>query len=688
MRGEQLYMICDIKKLKKLSFNRKIKVVSFDIFDTLLIRKIDPPEEIKKVISSLISEILPISPNEYILMRTVAEQQLRNHARSTGFDPECSIEEIIEYILKKNRLDSCLKDRLISVELQVEKSHIAPMPGIKSILTKLKNRYKLIAASDTYLSCWMINVLLQEVGLADLLDAIYCSCDYKLNKGSGRLFKKIAESERINISELLHIGDNFMSDYFVPRRIGCNAILLYEKWNIERRGSLRLLMKMEKKSVFWKGYSFVHPLLSIERPDFNDKSESYLWGKIVVGPLLTNFLHILTSKIKDQEFERIFFIARDGFILKKLYILFSKELYGGRLPQPEYMFISRYTSFIASIKQLGEREIAYATWGSNMKVIDALRRLGVQDIEPIKSILEKHDVDAEYVPQHKELCELLYILLSEYDLVEHIKNFSQYMRELLREYLKQIKFFGYNKKIALVDIGWTGTIQDCLEYTFQEISEMPLVIGYYLGLNPPMWVWGSTEQKQGLIYDYRQFYPEEMSIPLFREALEFSCRAFHGTTVGYKKLSYNRIVPILKGNSEDRIKEKMINKEIAAVQKGILDFANEYLKMVKIKRVDPYELKPYVTKMYETCISFPSKTYINAVSRIINTDDFGTSVTRSIVRTFQLKEMLSPDKFIMSLIDTPWREASLLNSGMAFINYIYNLAKRWEYWKRRSTYNE
>ena len=28
--------------------NNEIKIVSFDIFDTLLIRKIDPPDEVKK----------------------------------------------------------------------------------------------------------------------------------------------------------------------------------------------------------------------------------------------------------------------------------------------------------------------------------------------------------------------------------------------------------------------------------------------------------------------------------------------------------------------------------------------------------------------------------------------------------------------------------------------------------------
>lgn len=678
-------MICDIKKLEALSFSKEIKVVSFDIFDTLLIRKIDPPDEIKKVVSSLISEILPISPNEYLFMRTVAEQQLRKRVRSMGFDDECSIEEITEYILKQCKFDLKLKDELLLIELQVEKTFISPMPGIKSLLTKFKDRHKVIATSDTYLPVWMIKILLHEARLGHLIDNIYCSCDYKLNKGSGRLFKKIAECEGINITELLHIGDNFMSDYFVPRKVGCNAILLYEKWNIERRGRLHWLRKMEKKSVFWKGYSFAHHLLSIERLDCADKPGGYLWGKVVVGPLLTNFIHILISEIKDQKLEKIFFIARDGFLLKKLYSLFSKELYKGNLPQPEYMFISRYTSFIASITSLGDREIAYATWGSNIRVIDALSRLGVQDIELIRRILKKHNIDPECVLVHEKLCDLIYALFNESDLIEHIKSFSQTMRELLTGYLKQINFFGYNKKIAFVDIGWTGTIQDCIEYTFQKMPEMPVVTGYYLGLNPP--IWGSSGRKAGLIYDYRHCYPEEMAVSLFREALEFSCRAFHGTTVGYKKLSSNRIVPLLKKNSEDRAKEKMINKEIAEMQKGVLDFANEYLKMIKIKRIDPYELKSGIIKIYETCISFPSNVYISAIYRIFNTDDFGTTATRSIVKTFQLKEILSIDTFLKSLLDTPWREASLLKSGMPFVNYIYNLAKRLEYWKRRSAYN-
>lgn len=674
-------MICDIKKLRTISFGSEIKVISFDVFDTLLIRKIDPPEEVKKIISSLASEILPISPNEYLSLRDTAELQLRNNAKNMGFDTECSIEGIIEYMLKENGWERSLKDRLLSIELQVEKSHIAPLPGMKPILAKLKDGYKIIAASDTYLPMWMIKELLQQAGLADLIDTIYCSCDYKLNKGSGRLFKKIADSEGIDMSGLLHIGDNFLSDYFVPRTTGCHAILLYEKWNLERRGNLRLLRAKEKCSTFWKGYSFAYHLLSIERPAYNDESESYLWGKTIVGPLLTNFIHILTSEIRGQELERVFFIARDGFLLKKLYALFSRELYEGNLPEPEYMFISRYTSFIASIKSPGEREIAFATWGSNIKVIDALRRLGVQNIDLIKSILEKHGVDAESIPAYEELCELLRLLCSDPSFLEHIQNVSQSMRGLLREYLRQINFFCRGKRVALVDIGWTGTIQDSIEYTFQEMPEMPVVIGYYLGVNPP--IFGSSERKKGLIYDYRQFSPEEMTVSLFREALEFSCRAFHGTTIGYKKLSSNCIIPLLKDNSEDRIKEKMINREIVAIQKGVMDFACEYLEMVKITRIDPRELKPGITKMYETHISFPSKRDIYSMERIVNTDDFGSSATRSIVRTFQLKEVLSPNNFIQTLIETPWREASLLKSDMSLINSMYNVAKRWEFWKKR-----
>jgi hypothetical protein len=255
------------------------------------------------------------------------------------------------------------------------------------------------------------------------------------------------------------------------------------------------------------------------------------------------------------------------------------------------------------------------------------------------------------------------------------------MRELLEQYLRQLGFFSNGSRIALIDVGWTGTIQDCIEEIFGESPDFPAITGYYLALNPP--ITKSQRNKKGLIYDFRKSYPEEMSITFFREALEFSCRSYHGSTIGYKKLGNGRVIPLFDKHSYNWMLEKQINKYILLIQKGIIDFAKEYLRLVKILSINPIELQPFVVKLYDLYLGFPPKEYINALEKVVNTDDFGSDKIRTIVKNFSLREMLlSSDKFFQSLIETPWREASLSKMGIPFLSTCYYLVKRLVCWNR------
>ena len=82
------------------------------------------------------------------------------------------------------------------------------------------------------------------------------SCEYKLNKGSGRLFGKILEIEGISPDEIIHIGDNTISDYFIPKGLGINSILLFDEWNLKRRKFLQKLQAWRISPIFGKGTPF------------------------------------------------------------------------------------------------------------------------------------------------------------------------------------------------------------------------------------------------------------------------------------------------------------------------------------------------------------------------------------------------------------------------------------------------
>lgn len=67
--------------------------------------------------------------------------------------------------------------------------------------------------------------ILQNCGY-DLADVpIYVSSEYGKTKRSGNLFRTVLEHEEVEASKILHIGDNLISDYLMPKKCGMKSFL-------------------------------------------------------------------------------------------------------------------------------------------------------------------------------------------------------------------------------------------------------------------------------------------------------------------------------------------------------------------------------------------------------------------------------------------------------------------------------
>ncbi|MFI5322030.1 MAG: HAD hydrolase-like protein [Thermodesulfobacteriota bacterium] len=660
--------------------------MSFDVFDTLLIRKIDPPDEVKRIVSNNVERagLLDISANELLTLRNNCEEKLRMEAQDNKFDPECSIREIMDSVTRDLGANGDVKEKLVDMEIKVEDALTSPMPGMKNLLSKLKIHYKLIAVSDTYLPTDILEGLLKSAGLDHFFERIYCSCEYKLNKGSGRLFGKILETEGISPDEIIHIGDNTISDYFIPKGLGINSILLFDEWNLKRRKLLQKLQNWENRSDFWKGYSFINKLQSAEKQKDNrnsPESEFYYWGKNIVGPILTLYIHSFITEIQKEKIERFYFVARDGFILQKIFNILSDRIYGGGIGSPNYIYLSRYTSFISSIKNFSKRELELAIFGDNTSVKNVMDRLGLGESKEANEILEKYNIDTSTNFSYQKLKKTIKTLIAKPEFNNVVINHSREMRKLLEKYLRQEGIFSSKDgRIAIVDIGWLGTIQSCIEHAFSEFEDFPSITGYYLALNPPLF--DLSVNKKGLICDYRNSTPDERAMIFFREALELPCRPDHGATIGYEEQQDGTVLPLFADNTN----EKIIIPHIQNIQRGIIDFAEEYANLISVLDINPNELKSYVVKHYNTYLGYPTAESVKAFEQLSNADDFGSENIRAIVRNFSIRDFLNYREFRKSLAEIPWKEGSLSKSNIPFIVTCYNLAKRVICWNLTKHY--
>ncbi len=670
-------MIIDsIESLKFLQLPQGIKVISFDIFDTVLIRRVEPPEKTKELSckKAVRDGVINCSSAELLALREETEERLKKQSLSEGKDREFSVcdafSEIASNFKEANR--EAVASKLLDIELEIEKTVLTPMPGIENILHSLSQKYLSIAVSDTYLTSEMLHNILKHFGLDSYFRRIYASSCYKLSKSSGNLFKCILEAENIKHHELQHIGDNFLSDYFIPKKMGVKTICLNDKWNFSRKHALHIANKLGTGSDFWSNYSKLLNLLSAHKPSDSKDDLLYNFGYVFISPLLTVFTHLLLLEVTKKEIDNIFFIARDGFILKRIFALFANTLSAGREAfNIRYLCISRYTAVLASVDKLTEREWRYTTrLASTVK--DVLTRLGVTIGEAGSFLNEYHLSHESRITEHGTL-ESLRELFNDKRFSGVVLEKTTPMRDRLRQYLDQ-RGFMKSQKTALVDIGWRGVIQDSLLHTFGNDKDFPETYGYYLALNPP--VLPTSSKKYGLVYDYRHTYPEEMFISLFKEVLELSCKAFHGTTVNYAENHMGKVLPVFDKSPLYKTGEANINSNILQIQRGIIDFSKDYLSSIQIYDIDPQGLKYALVKLYDHLVSRPLEEHIEAMNQIIYTEDFGTGRVKPIVRQFSYSDVLNPHKFAKNLIEVPWREASLESSGLSVMNLLYYFAKR------------
>jgi hypothetical protein len=194
----------------------------------------------------------------------------------------------------------------------------------------------------------------------------------------------------------------------------------------------------------------------------------------------------------------------------------------------------------------------------------------------------------------------------------------------MRDYLARNRFFDH-RKVGFVDIGWNGTIQYFIGRAFAHEPDCPQVHGLYFGycMGIP-YQFAEQDRIEGLFYDEGKGFATERVVMSFEEVFEQSARASHGTTVGYRRDGDGRVEPIYKSDERpDRRAELACDPIIAALQAGILDFAGEYLRAIRLTGYRSGEVQPFLLSLAERALAYPNATEVARLTRLVHTEDWG-----------------------------------------------------------------
>lgn len=186
--------IIDINRAKELI--DEYQLISFDIFDTLLLRSVDKPTDVFIRIEE------ESGAKGFANARIQAERKARIVHKG---NEDITLDQIYEEI---DDSFSMYK----STELNAEEKYTYANEYIKQLYdyAHLIGK-KTVICSDMYLPEVFLTELLQSKGFEGG-DKIFVSSEFLRSKATGRLFRILSSDTGIVAKDILHIGDSFKSD--------------------------------------------------------------------------------------------------------------------------------------------------------------------------------------------------------------------------------------------------------------------------------------------------------------------------------------------------------------------------------------------------------------------------------------------------------------------------------------------
>lgn len=653
-----------------------IKIVSFDIFDTLVYRLCAEPKSIfykvGKAAIEKYGEHFFYSPKTFQSIRCFAEENAR---KALSHQNDVTLEDIYQFLpfSEEQRIF------LMKEELKHELQNLVLNERVYSFLRYCyEKEKKIILISDMYLSKEQLKYLLLNIGMdTNILEDVYVSTDLNLTKAKGDLFDKVLSFyPTIPPCSFLHIGDNYGSDVINAQLRGMEAIHyspilenMFSIYEIESSltatpiDELRSLRKLVGHTAKYEG----------------EELRWYQMGAQIFGPVYTLFSEWIVEFAKKTGKDTILPLMREGLLLSKLVknTIENEGLY----IKVEPLYISRKATFLAGFEKIEEKDI-HTVLNRKLLRLNDLFNLFLLPIEnPIflkyKNITIKESMSC--MEAGKSLYEHLKIFLTQKDILRRINENAFEQRNLLKEYILTV---ARHKSFLTVDIGGNGTIQNEINKVVADSlnTQHLFLAGTEKALE------GTAKGKQFISWlGFSDEYPK-MVKQFFRspEIIEAMTNIMQAGTSHYARLSKeNSVIPIL--NSMEYSKEQCHLQYVC--WQGILDFQAEWFKVKK-----KYPIKDSLLKnregflaVFHRLITLPMEDEARMLGSLTQDDQVHYSRSVSIVREedvmkaneMGLKDFLieCSEGYMKSQVYWPQGVVAHIDSKMLLQQYCKNTLK-------------
>lgn len=654
-----------IKPKDLIKIDKKIldsyETFAFDIFDTIIYRNI-PPESIKDLVSKFIAKE---SKTNYLRVRHLRfESEVENGQKNIekNLDSDNKYNEVIELWLEKLKKEFPLSffpsiDDITKYELLKETESQFTKKSIINFLQLLKNKNKkIIFISDFYFDSKVIFNFLKHLGCDHFFKEGYCSSEYLLTKKSGQLYKKLISENKISPNKTIMIGDNPYSDNESAQKYGIKSYLLYDVEQKYKNYKLELTENLRKQNIFFEGSSTEELISNILKPK---KNYDYNLG-LLLSPLYISFVEKIIDYCEIKKIKKIYFLSREG----KTFLDIFKKINTNSNLKSKYLVASRKSTFLMSIENLNTDELD-RIWKqySNETPKQLLTNLNLPS--KLLTVFEKNNIKKDEIIDNNYNYKKLNTIFSDKEFNKIFTKEKNKQLNYFNNYLKTIDL-NNSEKIALVDIGWKGSIQDNLAKIIKnEIHG--LYLGYFKGFNNL----SKNNKKEGLIVNYNSNWYEKN---LFKNGslFEMSTTQNEGSCIHYDKKG-----PVTKQYPSEKENYK---KYFSKTQKAIRDYTDIYIKYKDLLSIDQKNSHHFPLDKVIRFILYPNKTEAKSFLRYSHVESFGVKETSRFNYKFRWKYIFSdinPIKIIKRLkqnfYNQFWINGILKRINIPLTTIIFNL---------------
>ena len=460
-----------------------IELVSFDVFDTLVVRNRPAPGALDLLVGERLAAD-EVDPLAYAVARRDAATSAAD--RVPGRAP--TLDTIMTDVGRVLGWAPSIVRRAVELERSIDLEHLSAVPAAADLLAALRGRgVRLAMVSDMHLGADVLGPRLRELGLLDSDDLLLVSCDVGASKAQGgALFTELISRSGCAPDRLLHVGNDPWADHAMARKHGIPTKLVRTAELTRFEGVLispELADRCDLGSVI-AGAARQARLAALDRED-PPVLASVVAG--VAAPAMIGFATWVAHRAAELELDRLVFLSRNGRLPFEVYRRLPTAITTDR--PASYVHLSRDAVRLASAAADIDAWIScgHETSSSFLRqhtellpVSQFLAKLRL-DADAVGPVFEEHDFPLDRPVARERPAGDWRACFDDPRFRSALTARAEADRELLVEYLHDCGLTS-GERIGVVDIGWRGQQAAMMTSVAESASDVELH-HFHLGRN-------------------------------------------------------------------------------------------------------------------------------------------------------------------------------------------------------------